>query len=260
MKEYVSQIWRCRHFWLSLVKMDLRSRYRRSLLGIGWSLLYPICMSTILCMMFYKLFDVPIKEFAPFLLSGVTLWNFFSGSLTMGCECFFGGETYIRQHPAPLAIYPLRTVLGLAIHFGLALVLVLVATWGFQGFGNLSALPWLVPALLLLMILGWSLAVLAGFANVLFPDVKHLLDVGLQILYFATPIMIPLQLLEARGMTWIVNYNPVSAVIATFRDPILKGQASETGTYLVVGMFVFVAAAAATATLARLQRRLIFYL
>src|SRR5689334_20913804 len=76
MVPYFSAVWRCRYFWLSLVKMDLRTRYRGSALGIGWSLLQPIAMTIILCTVFGSLFNVELKVFAPFLMSGLTFWSF----------------------------------------------------------------------------------------------------------------------------------------------------------------------------------------
>ena len=57
MLAYCSAIWRCRYFWLSLVKLDLRSRYRGSLLGLGWSLAHPLAMTAIFFGIFCKLFD-----------------------------------------------------------------------------------------------------------------------------------------------------------------------------------------------------------
>ena len=53
---YVRSVWECRYFWMSLVRMDLRSRYRGSVLGMGWSLLNPIFMSAILCIAFCAIF------------------------------------------------------------------------------------------------------------------------------------------------------------------------------------------------------------
>lgn len=257
---YAAAVWRCRYFWMSLVKMDLRTRYRRSVLGIGWSLLHPIAMSAVLCTVFHKLFHLDMREFAPFLLSGLTFWNYFTGTITQGCDCFFQGETYIRQHPAPVAIYPLRTVLGTAVHFGLALTVVLLLTWCLRGFDNLAALVSLVPALAMLLVLGWSLAVLAGFANVLFPDMKHLLEIGLQILFYATPVMIPPGILRDRGLGWLVDYNPVAVLLELVRRPILEGQIPSAASFGVAALVASAALVAAVLTLARLQRRLIFYL
>src|SRR5919199_1280608 len=101
MRSYLAAVWRCRYFWLSLVKMDLRTRYRRSVLGLGWSLLHPIAMTTILCAVFYSIFHKPIPVYAPFVLAGLATWNYIVPSTLQGCQCFFLGESYIRQYPAP---------------------------------------------------------------------------------------------------------------------------------------------------------------
>src|SRR6516164_2811351 len=81
MSQYLSAIWKCRYFWLSLVQMDLRSRYRRSALGVGWSLLYPIAMTAIFCLVFPRIFGVvDIREYAPSVLVGLCFWNFITST------------------------------------------------------------------------------------------------------------------------------------------------------------------------------------
>ena len=123
---YLGAVWKCRYFWLSLVKMDLRARYRGSVLGIGWSLLHPIAMTAIICTVFSTIFNADIHSYAPFLMAGLTLWNYVLSTALSGSQCFFQAEAYIRQYPAPMAIYPLRTTLGSAFHFGLSLLLVVL--------------------------------------------------------------------------------------------------------------------------------------
>src|SRR5919201_429819 len=112
MLRYLSSVWDCRFFWMSLVKMDLRTRYRRSILGMGWSLLHPIAMTTIMCTVFPKIMNISVTEYAPYLLAGLVFWHYLIGVTIAGCQCIFQGESYIRQYPAPFAIYPLRTALG----------------------------------------------------------------------------------------------------------------------------------------------------
>ena len=133
MIDYLARIWRLRYFWASLVRIDLRTRYRRSVLGIGWSLLHPILMTAVLCAVFCPMFKADYRQFAPFLLAGLAFWNFLTTTAMQGCHCFFQGESFIRQQAAPLAIYPLRTVLGTAIHGVAALVVVLAFTWVVRG-------------------------------------------------------------------------------------------------------------------------------
>ena len=125
MGNYLNAVWRCRFFWMSLVMMDLRTRYRRSILGMGWSLLHPIAMTATICAVFHHIFKMEVWHFAPYLLAGLACWNYILASTTTGCQSLLQGESYIRQYPAPIAIYPLRTTLGATIHFLIALVVVL---------------------------------------------------------------------------------------------------------------------------------------
>jgi lipopolysaccharide transport system permease protein len=258
--QYFSKIWQLRYFWMALVRIDLKNRYRRSLIGVGWSLLHPILMTVVLCTVFVTLFKQEVKTYAPFLLCGLIFWNFVTTAMSQGCHCFFAGESYIRQHPAPLAIYPLRTVLGGAIHFLLGLAVVLVFVWCVNGFGNLPALVGLVPSLLLIFILGWSLAILMGVLNVLFQDCQHLTEVLLQVLFYVTPIMYPASVLRARHLDWFVNLNPLAVMLDLLRDPVLFGTLPSPQSYAWGIAAAALAALTAALTLARFEKRMIFYL
>lgn len=260
MTTYLAGIWKLRYFWLSLVKMDLRTRYRRSYLGIAWSLLHPIAMTAVICTVFHKLLGQPLAEFGPYVLTGLCFWSFLMTATTQGCQCLFQGEPYIRQHPAPIAIYPLRVVLGGGFHFLLALCVVLVLRWGLRGFDNLPALITLLPALALMFLFGWSVAILTGFANAYFPDTQHLSEVGLQILFYGTPIIYPEDMLRNKGVGWIVDYNPMAAFIHILRAPILKGEFPSLLSVSVVGVTVLIVSTLAALALVRNEKRIIFQL
>jgi lipopolysaccharide transport system permease protein len=257
---YLSDIWRLRYFWRALVQIDLRNRYRRSMIGVGWSLLHPILMTIVLCVVFGQLFNIRIREYAPFLLSGLIFWNFFVAVMNQGCQCIFLGESYIRQHPAPLAIYPLRTTLGAGIHFILGLLVVLVLKGIMTGFSNLPALLSLAPTLIIIFIFGWSLAICMGVINVLFQDCQHLTEVLLQILFYMTPVMYPAELLKQRHLEWFVNMNPLAVMMEMVRQPILDGQFPSWGMIGLGVLVMSIAAGAAIATLMHFERRIIFYL
>lgn len=260
MKNYLSSIWRCRYFWFSLVKMDLRTRYRRSMLGIGWSLLNPIAMTVVLCTVYCNLFGMDITELGPQILGGLAFWGFVSASALQGAQCLYQGEAYIRQYPAPMAIYPLRTVLGAGFHLLIALSVVIGLTWVMRGFDNLATLHLAPPVLVLLLIFGWSLAVLTGFSNVYFPDTYHMLEVCLQILFYTTPIIVPEKLLRDRGLGWLVDYNPLAALLEVVRRPLISGEAPPMTSYLVASLTAFAMFTLATTALYRLQRRVIFHM
>jgi ABC-type polysaccharide/polyol phosphate export permease len=264
MVSYFRSIWECRHFWLSLVKLDLRTRYRRSVLGIGWSLLHPVCMTAIMCLVFHKLFHQSVIEYAPYVLTGLAIWHYIVNCTLQGCQSFFIGEKYIRQMPMPMAIFPLRTVLSATFHFAIAmgLVLAMVIAMGAGGYRELHPLAmWhAVPGVLMLFVFCWSMAVLAGLMTVFFHDAQHIAEVGFQIGFYATPILYRTRLLKEAGMGWVSDVNPAVVFLRMIRDPILDGIAPSAFTYFKGLVMIAVVAGLACMLMARLQKRLIFHL
>jgi lipopolysaccharide transport system permease protein len=262
MLSYAEKIWSCRYFWLSLVLIDLRMRYRRSVIGLGWSLVRPILMTMILCAVFRRLFmRQDVWTFAPYVLAGLACWDYVVNATRQGCQCFFQGESYIRQYPAPIAIYPLRTALGETVHFLIALTVVGALAWYITGTFSLPALLSLFPTVVLLFTLAWSLALIAGFANVYFQDTQHLCDVGFQIAFYATPIIYDANDLGAGRLQWLVTHcNPMLPFMQLIRDPILHAQLPPLESYATAGVIVLVVACLAMLTCSRQQRYLVHHL
>jgi lipopolysaccharide transport system permease protein len=260
---YFKEIWRRRYFWLSLVKVDLRSRYRGSAFGIGWSLLHPIAMTAILCAVFGAYMKTTIVDFAPYLMAGLTFWQFITSSSLQGCECFLAGEGYIRQHPAPMAIYPLRAVLGASFHFTLGFLLVIGLTLICHGAGFLGplALLSLIPTFAILLTFGWSLAILFGLANVRFRDLKHISEVGFQGLFYLTPIMYLESMIEGRRfVTMIFHLNPLMPFLHLLRAPVCDNAVPAMETYLAAALITLATASAATLAMVSQERKIIFHL
>jgi len=246
---------------MALVRIDLRNRYRRSVIGMGWSLLHPIAMTAVLCVFFGRLFGAELRTFAPYVLTGLTFWGFMSAAVKQGCRSFLQGESYIRQHPAPLAIYPLRVTLSAGFHFLLGCVVATALVWILMGFQNLRTLPCLLPAFALLFLIGWSTTICMGAANVLFHDTQHLADVAMQMLFYMTPIMYHPQMLAGRRLvSQVLYWNPLASLLELLRAPLIDGQWPSNWAMGMSVVFAAVAVAAAALTLRLFEKRLIFYL
>ncbi|MCI0685372.1 MAG: ABC transporter permease [Gemmataceae bacterium] len=258
---YYQRIWKLRWFWFSLVQNDLDLRYRHSVLGVGWSLLKPLGLTIILCVVFGRIFQIPIAEYAPYVLIGLTLWHFIVESVALGAKTFTTGAAYIRQQAVPLAIFPLRTTLGGAFHLGVALSLGIVVTWYFKGFGNLAALPAIVPGLLVLFLLGWSMATVCGLMQTHFPDTIYILELLLQFTFYLTPIIYrPGELRNQPRLSWIVDCNPFWSVMELIRQPVLYGQAPPLYNVAVSLGFVTILVVLALICLRKLERTLVFWI
>src|SRR5437763_14234020 len=176
MVHHLSALWKFRHFLMALVKLDLRQRYRRSVLGVGWSLLNPIAMTIVFTVVFSSLLGNgdPIG-YAASVLTGMAVWGFLRDSALNGCRCFMTNEAYIRQSPIPYTVYPLRTVLGQAIHSLIALGVVVVMIAVFRADASvLLRVALLVPGLVLSLAAAWAAATISAFATVYFHDTHHL--------------------------------------------------------------------------------------
>ncbi|AWM39269.1 ABC-2 type transporter [Gemmata obscuriglobus] len=268
MFRHLSAIWTARHFLLALVKLDLRLRYRRSVLGIGWSLLHPLAMTAVFTVVFSQLFGGgdPVG-YAAYALAGLAVWAFLREAATLGSKAFLLNESYIRQSPMPYTIYTLRTVLGQVTHACLALTVVvaLVAVWK-QDAGVLVGVLLAVPGLLLAVVAAWAVATIGAFLTAFFHDVAHLLEVGAQIGFYLTPIMYRRSVLDDRGLGWLADINPVNMFLTLIRDPLLIGVptgaqlAQWGGAYLAALAFTTVLVALAVGIVSWLQKKVIFHL
>lgn len=271
MGQHLRAIWAYRYFWMSLVQMDLRSRYRRSVLGIGWSMLHPILMSGVFCLVFSQIMDIKSHEwekfgypsawrgYAAYLLCSMAVWEFIRNSLSVGCLALIRNEAYIRQCPLPYGIYPLRVVMGTFIHFLISLVVILVLVSLLKGSADPVGKLWAVlPVVGLMFLFCWAIATIAAFATVYFHDTTHLIDVGSQLFFFLTPIMYTRE--AAKPLQPLFDINPVVVFLDLTRYPLVFDTIPEAGLYLQGVVLAAVAGGLAFGTIGWLQKKVIFHL
>jgi ABC-type polysaccharide/polyol phosphate export permease len=215
-------------------------------------------MSAIFCAVFVKLFNVSLAEYAPHVLLGMAVWQFLTESIQHGCNCFTQGSTYVRQRRIPLAIFPLRTVLGAGLHGLVVLAVGIAATLFFRGALEPTALVALVAALLVLFLLGWSLATISGVLNAKFQDTKYIVEIGLQILFYVTPIVYKPELAGAGSVAALVEWNPLTSVLALVRTPLIDGALPDTWHVAISAAFLAAVGGLAGLLLYKLEGTLIF--
>jgi ABC-type polysaccharide/polyol phosphate export permease len=260
MLAYVVSIWRCRNFWLSLVVNDLHLRYRRSVLGVGWSMLHPLATALVMGVVFHEIFHRPVREYLPYLFCGLAYWAYVTTVALQGCQSYIQAESYIRQHPLPLAVYPLRMTLGAMIHFLIAVVLVVVLSLVLRGPEHLPDVLSLVGGLLMLLAFGWGVSILTGYVNVAFRDTQHILEVVFQMLFYLTPIIYPEGMLPNTRFGWLFAYNPFGPFLDLVREPLINGRAASPDAWGAAFLLTVLVGVAAAVTLNYQQRRVVLYL
>src|SRR5687768_11654197 len=117
---YLQEIWSARYFWLHLARAELKYKFRRSKLGLLWTMINPLILSLIMAFIFSNLLKVSIRDLIPYVFSGLLVWEFLMGSVVGGCNSLIVSEPYIKQFKHPFAIYPLKTTLVNITSFSIA--------------------------------------------------------------------------------------------------------------------------------------------
>jgi lipopolysaccharide transport system permease protein len=253
--EYVG----ARELTWNLTLRELRGRYKRSVLGWTWSLLNPLSTVLVFSIVF-KLFlkiEPPVGDpsglhnFALFLLCGLIAWNYVAGAMNQCMDSLVGNRNLIEKVYFPREILVVSTVLSLLvsmlIELGVLSVILLIV-------GNM-VLPWIPVALVLVAIqtvFVLGIGLLLSVLNVYFRDVKHLVGIILQALFYSAPIVYPLSIVpeKAELFGWvfplktIYELNPLVTIVGVYRDILYDLRFPPLGdvAYLVVwaiGLFAF---------------------
>lgn len=221
MSRFLSELLKYRYLVQQLVVRDIKKKYRRSILGVLWSLLNPLLMMVVTAMIFSTLFRFDIKNFPLYLLCGQIIISFYNESTNFAMSSIIENGSLIKKIYIPKYLFPLSRVLSSNVNllFTLpALFLILIAT---KMSFPLATLSFVIPLFLLLVFcLGVGL-VLATIA-VYFRDIFHLYGVFLSVLGYATPVFYPESIVPDKYM-FLFKLNPLYYYLKAFRQSIYDG-------------------------------------
>lgn len=214
-------IWAFRELLVSMVRKELRIKYKNSVLGFVWSLLNPALYLVIYYIVFQKILRNQMPLFAIFLLSGLLVWNLFSNALSAATSTVVANSGIVKKVAFPREILALSSVGAASIFFLLQAIVLVLALVIFQVAPALAYL-WLVPlALIALVLFAAALSVALSAINVYLRDTQHLLELVLLAWFWATPIVYPFQeiglTLAKKHLLWLYFLNPVTVIVLTFQ-------------------------------------------
>ncbi|MEX6509177.1 ABC transporter permease [Jiella sp. M17.18] len=206
--------------WGTMGWLDMRQRYRRSIMGPFWVTLSLAAFVGGLGITYGALFNMPLQEYLPYLSVGIVVWTLISGFLMEGCGTFTDAEAAIKQMPAPLSVHVFRLIwrsLIIFLHNVIIIVLVLIIFGINPGWAGLMSLV----GLGVVVINGAAFGLLLGTLSARFRDIPPLMSNVVQTLFFVTPVIWRADNLQARKV--IADWNPLYHLIELVRAPILTG-------------------------------------
>lgn len=199
---------------------DIRQRYRRSKLGPFWLTISMGVMIGMIGIVFGQVLSSPMKEYLPFLATGIILWTCFSTSVMEGSNSFIDAQGMIRQLDLPLSLYPIR-VLWRNIVICMHNIIILPLVFLVVGKGITWDIFWLIPGFVVFV---WNMlwvSLLLGTFCTRFRDMPQIVNSLMQVFFYVTPIIWMPGALSARSANLLVDPNPVYHLLQLVRAPIL---------------------------------------
>ena len=216
----------------ALTSRELRLRYQGSFFGWAWSLAKPLALGLVLFFALDKVLGTGIT--AEFLLAALFPWFWFQSSVQASAGSFVGNAGLLKKVRFPRAVLPMSAVLGNTAQFLLALPVL-------AGFLLISdhnpTVAWLALPLvfLLQLILITGLAFFVASATVYFRDLEHIIEVLLNLLFYATPIIYAAEKVPDE-YAWVTKLNPLAPLIEAWRSILLDGDWPSTDIYYAIAL------------------------
>jgi lipopolysaccharide transport system permease protein len=222
----LGELWRARDLILLFVRRDFVSVYKQTILGPLWYIVQPLLTTVVLTIIFGNVAKLPTDGLPQFLfyMSGTVIWAYFAGCLTQTSDTFISnaglfGKVYFPRLAAPVSILISRMI-GFGIQF--AFFMVFIGYFALRG-TTLHPNLWILitPVLVLIMAgLGLGLGIIVSSLTTKYRDLRFLVQFGVQLLMYATPVILPVSSFPER-FRWIVITNPMTSIVETFRHAFL---------------------------------------
>ncbi len=213
-----------------LVGRDFKRKYKRSVLGVGWSVLNPLMTMIVQYFVFSTLFKSAIEHFIVYLLTGIVVMNFFAESIGLGITSILDNAHLINKVYMPKGIYPLSRVLSSLVNLLFTLIPLFVVTIA-SGLPITKAMLLIPIGLVLLLLFCYGIVLILSTSMTLFNDTLFLWNIISTLWMYLTPVFYPIDIIPQR-FQGLYKLNPLYQYITFLRTILINGQAPTPRNYL----------------------------
>lgn len=260
-KEYFNQIYKVRYFLVHLVKWDIKYKFRRSFLGIIWTIVQPLMLTVIIAVVFGFVFHQPMKTYAPYILSGLLFWDVLNGAVINNSYSFMQGESYIKQYARPIAIYPLRAALVGVTTFMISSIALFIWILFVYPENELIALISLPLTVFIYFILSWSISIISSHIHVRYRDYPFIMALVMQALWYFSPVFFQESMFKGSEILYSVFlFNPITHALFLIRKPFLEGNFANLESYVYISVIAIILLIIAWFINKKYEKSVIYYI
>lgn len=217
------ELWEYREMVISLVKRDLKSRYKGSVLGFLWMFLNPLLQLAVYTAVFSTIMRMGIEQFYLFLFVALVPWIFFSTCLSAGTTVIFSQQDMVKKIYFPREVLPLAFTVSQFVNMLLSF-LVIFAVLLCSGRGiSLPALLYLPLVMLAEFLLALGVVYAVSALNVYFRDLEHILGIVSMAWMYLTPVLYPMDMVP-EGYAGLFSLNPMTGIVTSYREILYHGR------------------------------------
>jgi lipopolysaccharide transport system permease protein len=238
MKALLISLWQYRSFIFGSIKREFQSKYKNSILGIGWAVINPLAMIVVYTVIFSQVMKARLPgvdstfAYSIYLCAGVLTWGLFAEIVGRAQTVFIENANLLKKLSFPRLCLPVIVVASALLNFAVIFslfTLFLVMSGSFPGVTYLA----LIPLLMLQIAFSIGLGITLGVLNVFFRDVGQLFGVILQFWFWLTPIVYPANILPEMIGRHLMLWNPMAPIIAAYQSILVSGKWPEWGTLTI---------------------------
>lgn len=238
----IKELWNYREMIISLVRRDLKSRYKGSVLGFLWMFLNPLLQLCVYTAVFSVIMRTGIEKYYLFLFVALVPWIFFSMCLSGGTTVIFAQKDMVKKIYFPRQVLPIVFTTSQFINMLLSFIIIFIVFF-FSGIGlSARALVYLPLVMVIEYILALGTTFLASALTVYFRDLEHILGIVSMAWMYLTPVLYDVSSVPEKYLP-IFYLNPMTSIVIAYRDILYYGRAPQMSTLrnaLLLGVGVMV--------------------
>lgn len=219
------ELWQYRELFYFFTWRDIKIKYKQTALGFIWAVLQPLAMMAIFTFFFGRALRIPSQQlpYPIFVFSGLLIWNMFSSGLTSSANSMVNNAQIIKKIYFPRLIIPVSSILVSMFDFLMAFILFIPLLFFYQQAVNTNAIFYWPLALAISVIATLGPGSWLAALNVKYRDFRYVIPFLIQAMFFLTPVLYPVMLLEHPLLRYLLAASPMYAAVEFFRIP-LTGQ------------------------------------
>lgn len=247
MRQYLQNFIKYQYLLQNLISRDIKVKYRRSILGLAWSILNPLLMMLVITAVFSEIFKFDIDNFPLYYLTGSIIFSFFTEATNSAMTSMLAAAPLIKKTYVPKYIFPLEKVLFAFVNLLFSLIAIIIL-FLFSDISLTKLTPLFPIPLFYVLVFSMGLGLILSSLSVFFRDMLHLYGVVNTAWMYFTPIFYPVTIIPDRLM-FIMKGNPLYHYIDYFRQILLYGTLPgvqenlicmvSSGATLIIGLIVF---------------------